>query len=522
MRTSTKEPSKGISPPEKSSAGRQLIVVMKPEVGLRATIQDVSSIGRADISALNKLLASENITMKPLFGDAVQLQADSVSLASATIEIVPDLSIPNLSKYHTVEAPDEHLERLADSFRQIEGVEAAYVTPRAELAYFQSKEMASHDEDAPPVTPDFTARQGYLGPAPGGVDAQYAWTIPGGKGQGVKIIDIEGTWNFTHEDLAHNKGGLAGGIKYNDLESRNHATAVVGEVVGDHNGFGISGISPDANIRVVSDGGFSDAYQAAPAIYSAANMLDAGDIILIELHYAGPRSFFKPQADQAGYIAIEWWPQNFDAIRYAVSKGVIVVEAAGNGGENLDDPLYDTPPEGFPSGWKNPFNPANPSSGAIIVGAGNPPAGTHGKHNSDYGEPYVDRARCSFSNYGSRIDVQGWGWEVTSTGYKDLQGGLDENRWYTDAFGGTSGASPIIVGTLGCVQGVLRDRGKIPLSPARARELLRVTGSPQQDGPGFNWQPRTRDDQYSPLRPATQRIGNRPNLRELISRSLET
>jgi hypothetical protein len=65
-------------------------------------------------------------------------------------------------------------------------------------------------------------------------------------------------------------------------------------------------------------------------------MLDPGDIILIELHYAGPTSS-EYQVDQAGYIAIEWWPQNFDAIRYAVRKGVIVVEAAGNGGENLDD-----------------------------------------------------------------------------------------------------------------------------------------------------------------------------------------
>jgi hypothetical protein len=85
-------------------------------------------------------------------------------------------------------------------------------------------------------------------------------------------------------------------------------------------------------------------------------------------------------------------------------KRVIVVEAAGNGGENLDDPLYDTPPEGFPSGWKNPFNPANPSSGAIIVGAGNPPAGTHGKHNNNDGEPYKIEHVAVFSNYGSRID----------------------------------------------------------------------------------------------------------------------
>jgi hypothetical protein len=67
--------------------------MMKPEIRLRATTQDVSSVTGADLSPLDKLLASENITMKPLFGDAEQLLADSVSLASAAIEGVPDLSI---------------------------------------------------------------------------------------------------------------------------------------------------------------------------------------------------------------------------------------------------------------------------------------------------------------------------------------------------------------------------------------------------------------------------------------------
>ena len=53
----------------------------------------------------------------------------------------------------------------------------------------------------------------------------------------------------------------------------------------------------------------------------------------------------------------------------------------------------------------------------------------------------------------------------------------------------------------------MRAAGRIPLSPARARDLLRTTGSPQQDAPG---------------RPATQRIGNRPNLRQIIPAALQT
>ena len=50
--------------------------------------------------------------------------------------------------------------------------------------------------------------QRYLELAPGGVDARFAWTIPGGKGNGVNMIDIEGAWNFSHEDLLQNQNGL--------------------------------------------------------------------------------------------------------------------------------------------------------------------------------------------------------------------------------------------------------------------------------------------------------------------------
>jgi hypothetical protein len=220
--------------------------------------------------------------------------------------------------------------------------------------------------------------------------------------------------------------------------------------------------------------------------------------MLLEIHRPGPNA---TGAGQFGFIAIEWWPDDFDAIRYASSKGVIVVEAAGNGSQNLDDPVYSVRPAGFPASWRNPFNRANRDSGAILVGAGAPPPNTHGR---DWGP---DRSRLDFSNYGASIDAQGWGREVTSTGYGDLQGGTSHDQWYTDQFSGTSSASPIVVGTLGCVQGALRAAGRIPLTPARARDLLRTTGSPQQDALG---------------RPAMQRIGNRPNLRQLIPTALQT
>jgi hypothetical protein len=95
------------------------------------------------------------------------------------------------------------------------------------------------------------------------------------------------------------------------------------------------------------------------------------------------------------------------------------------------------------------------------VGAGAPPPGTHGR---DHGP---DRSRLDFSNHGSAVDAQGWGREVTTCGYGDLQGGGDEDRWYSDTFSGTSSASPVVVGTLACVQGILKARQQSPLTPPR-------------------------------------------------------
>jgi hypothetical protein len=134
------------------------------------------------------------------------------------------------------------------------------------------------------------------------------------------------------------------------------------------------------------------------------------------------------------------------------------------------------------------------------VGAGAPPPGTHGH---DWGP---DRARLGFSNYSASVDAQGWGREVTTCGYGDLQGGSNEDLWYTGSFSGTSSASPVVVGALGALQGVLRARGRLPLSPAASRALLRATGSTQQDGPNA---------------PASQGIGNRPDLRQLIAQATE-
>ncbi len=474
--------------PTRTTPGRELIVVARSEASLRASAGGVKSLAGRDVADLTHALQAASAVMVPLFGATEEkLVAKSSMMKSAGIEV------PQLSKYYRVHAADDRLDALADALATSAHVSAAYVKPPVYPA--ELNDMVTKAAEAPPTTPDFGGRQGYLDPAPDGIDARYAWTLPGGRGAGVRIVDVEGGWNFAHEDLNANQGGVVGGTPTADMAWLNHGTAVLGVFSGD--GIGVTGICPDANVSAIS---VFDLGSAA-AIHLAADRLGPGDIILVELHRAGPKFNFADRPDQAGFIAVEWWPDDFDAIRYATSKGIIVVAAAGNGAENLDDALYDAPAAGFPADWSNPFRRAARDSGSILVGAGAPPAGTHG---SSWGP---DRSRLAFSNYGAGVDAQGWGQEVTTTGYGDLQGGSSMNVWYTDRFAGTSSASPIVVGALGCVQGVLRANG-VPLTPAQARATLRATGSAQQDGTASA---------------ATQRIGARPDIRQLVgATSVET
>lgn len=466
---------------------RELIVVMQSESAIVATVDAVISRAGRETTSLNEILSANGATITPLFGSESRMAVAKAGLLSPSPEAVADMV-----GFYSVQTPGNK-EQLAEALLSDPNVVAAYVKPAPEPPVMQDEMNPPVGGETPPATPNYVARQIYLDAAPAGIDARYAWTLPGGKGDGIRIIDIEGAWRFSHEDLIANQGGVIAGTQSTDIRWRNHGTAVVGEFGGDENSFGVTGICPNANVRAISIFGSTG---SANAIRQAADALNAGDIILIELHRPGPQFGFAGRDDQRGYIAIEWWPDDFAAIRYAVSRGVIVVEAAGNGAENLDAAIYNTRPAGFPPTWTNPFNMANLQSGAIIVGAGAPPPGTHGRNHG------TDRSRLDFSNWGARVDVQGWGREVTTCGYGDLQGGTNEDFWYTDTFSGTSSASPIVVGAIGCIQGRLRARSKPLLTPATAVNLLRTTGSPQQDTPG---------------RPASQRIGRRPNLREAFT-----
>jgi serine protease len=315
-----------------------------------------------------------------------------------------------------------------------------------------------------PPTASFVAKQGYRIAAPDGINVAAASGIPGGTGSRVKIIDIENGWNTSHEDLASSRGKfIANGTPMTNYNT-DHGTAVLGELIGSNNAFGVTGIVPDAGIGMVnsyteSAGVIRNEFQNAMIL--ATQNLVAGDVILIEQHYPGPRSGNNVGTSQFGYLPVEYWTSFYDAIRTATAKGIIVVEAAGNGEQNLDDPIY--------GGFLSVGGP-RADSGAIMVGGGNAPGcGTESA-----------RSRMWFSNFGTRVDVQAWGECVTTTGYSDLQNIVNAN--YTSTFSGTSSASPIVAGAAAILSSVTEARTGVAATPAKVRAALKTGGAPQTSG----------------------------------------
>jgi len=118
--------------------------------------------------------------------------------------------------------------------------------------------------------------------------------------------------------------------------------------------------------------------------------LRAGDVMLIRQHAPGPDSGLTAacNVNQFESIAMEFWDANFDAIKHATAKGIVVSEAAGNGSMNLDSPVYN-----------RKFDRSVRDSGAIVAGAGLADA----------------RLPQCTANIGSRVDIPEWGQTVVST-----------------------------------------------------------------------------------------------------------
>ena len=356
-----------------------------------------------------------------------------------------------------------------------------------ELSSWPTVQTAYFDRPAPdPVVnaaddPRFVY-QGYLNPAPQGIDAEYAWPkpdgtgFPGGDGAGQHVIDMERGWTLNHEDLADHHATLLHGTLLN--ESRDHGTAVLGEICAVDNTIGCVGITPNvAAVNVVSYYGNS----RPDAILAAIAHLSFGDVLLLEA---------QVWVDYGSGLLgpIEVYDADFEAIRLATALGIVVVEAGGNGTYNGSPPALNLDTYRNPAGKqilnRDPSNPDFRDSGAIIVTAAT---------------STTPHRRLAYAPYGRRIDCYAWGQNI-HTCASNSAGATDR---YRPRFGGTSGASPIITGAALAVQGMAEALLGYRFSPLQLRAIL--------------------SDPATGTRPAAsgnRHIGVMPNLRAIIEREL--
>ncbi len=336
------------------------------------------------------------------------------------------------------------LDELARRFTRLPGVETAYA------------EMVVSDPVVNAADDPLNAQQGYENSAPAGIDARWAWTQSGGEGQGVGVVDLEQGWRLGHEDLATKAPTLISGVNHDGSGGYvgHHGTAVLGEIAADDNTRGIVGIAPSlASLRVTSHFDGSTALHVADAAVAALPSMTGGDVLLLEVQRGA--LLLPTETDVA----------DFDAVRLATARGVIVIEAAGNGANDLDAWA-----DGSGRFRLRRGHPDFRDSGAIMTGAAL--SGVVGG---------TSHTRAGFSNFGSRVDCYGWGENVTTCGYGDLSPGAGIDASYTGTFSGTSSASPIVVGAAVLTQSMYRAATGTRLSPGQMRTILSspANGTPQ-------------------------------------------
>lgn len=445
-------------------ATKQLILKFKNEANLpyQDGIEKFIKEEKQDPELIGILAEYPNVTINRLFNS---LNPKEIKNLGKEIKDSDQIS-SNLLNYYIVETQDDiDVQALLTKIEKSSLVETAYLQEEEAPPAERLPNLSVNPYDEPRLT-----RQGYLEPAPLGINAPYAWSIKGGDGKGTTFVDMEYGWLFNHEDLVNQKIELISG--QNKSEHHDHGTSVLGIVSAEDNNIGGIGIAPKAKVKVVSQIRDNGNYNTADAILSAVNNMQAGDILLLEA-----QATYDGYGDK-NYFPVEVKPDIFDAIRMGTNKGIIIIEAGANGGNDLDQ-FRDR-------NGKQVLNRNSPDfkdSGAIMVGAAS---------------ARVPHKRSYFSNYGSRVDVYGWGNAVDTTDAKPSE---FITNLYTSSFAGTSSASPIIAGAAASIQGIAKNNQGRVYTPRQLRDILSdsSTGTKSND-------------------PTSDKIGVLPDLKAILSK----
>lgn len=353
-------------------------------------------------------------------------------------------TISKLRSIFKVTIPNPTNERLFALATELESVDVV------EYSCLVSLQPVKPPFDIAPATPNFEIFQGFLGPNPG-VNMNFAWNL-NINGAGIKVRDVEYGFNKNHEELHQINTFLATGMTVNTgatIDYTEHGTATFGTVMGHKGTYGISGLAYGASEIILFPEWQTVGYNRVFAVSQSIANSVAGDVIIYEMQTAG----FEGQYVPAEFSSVIW-----DLTAAASTSGIVIVAAAGNGAQNLNSTFYQT--------YMNLGN-----SGAIIVGAGT----SNLSHN-----------RISYSTFGTRVDVQGWGENVFTSGYGDAQIiGNDFNQYYTN-FAGTSSATAMVAGCAVVLQSYHFSLTGGYLTGPQIRTVLKDTGTAQGNAASGN------------------------------------
>ncbi len=425
---------------EKGSNAHELYVSFEPsmhfegeayETKVLQMIPDFKALQAEYSIVLEKAILISDEKLQEMEQKAIELTGKGNSVAK----------LRNILKVKIDNPTNERLWALA---KKLEGFQ------EVEYCSFSSLEPIQPPFDIAPTTPNFEVNQTYILPNPG-VNMTYAWGL-NLTGAGIRVRDVEYGFNANHEDLNERNVFLAPGMTISSSASvsyTEHGTAVFGIVYGDKGAYGISGMAYGASEMILAPEWQVSGYNRVNAVTQAIANSAAGDVLIYEMQTTGAQGEFGP----AEYSGVIW-----DLTKAATDAGIVIVAAAGNGAEDLDSAPYQS--------YRNRGN-----SGAIIVGAG---------------DNTINHDKLYFSTFGNRVDVQGWGTGVFSSGYGDArQIGGDFNQYYTN-FSGTSSATPIVASCAIVLQSYYHSLTGNYMTSVQMRNLLKLTGLPQGTGAAGN------------------------------------
>ncbi len=415
----------------------EIIVKFRPKFKLQADrkTRSISSdiLSKKRLNKIRTIIHSREIT----FAKLLKLSPSKISKLKAR----------SIKSGHSDRGLDDILKCNLPGKDRIFVIETAKILsdlPEVEYVFIQTKGVPPPPPvDIPPTTPDFSFHQTYKGADPG-LNFDYITSL-GASGAGVRLLDCEFGWNYSHEDLPASQLHPQPGKTIASHDFDDHGTAVIGITIAAVNAYGMTGVAPDAEVFTFPESTVEAGWDRPSAIADAIASATPGDVILLEMQIWGPTSEF---------VMAEYHPVVWDLVKTATDSGIIVVAAAGNGNVNTDAQKF--------SAYHS-----RGDSGAIIVGANNA--------NSSH-------SRLTTSSYGSRINVQSWGISVATLGYGNLETvGGDINQRYTDFFGGTSSASALVAAASVSIQSLAIKNLNKRLSPEEMRNLLVDTGIHSED-----------------------------------------